>query len=508
MVLAVLAAAGFYYRERPTDTGPRPFRTTVTLTVPSPVPEEGQRDETEVVDAPDVLFRGQQALALNPSTRDAALAAAPAGDAGVGFAATVDDDQIVLTVTSEDQGVSQAVASAYATAFVEARRQLVADDLANQQRALLETVEQLRTRLQVTESDLRARMGTLPPVLPPEGSEEEGEAAPLFFSFGPEQNLDTTLLLYERNSLYTRINDAQFQLAELRVDSETPEAYAQITGEATNQAPGEETSSLLGPIGGILIAGLLLGLVGAVLVDRMDHTIRHADRASRALSAPLLSRVPSRRGRRDDATVLLRPDSSRAEAFRDLAATSVATDRLPRAIMVTTPRGDVHDDVAANFAAALANLGVRVALVATSPRQSWFLAPFTAEDGLVTFPQLLGDAHAGRLNGQAHLRMAKTELNPNLLVVPPGDNPELGLALDGLPPLLQAMTDSGIDVTVIAGPALLDDSSATIVAWATRAVLWAVQSGEVTEEELSNGAARLELAGVNAFGVAVVGAES
>ena len=40
--------------------------------------------------------------------------------------------------------------------------------------------------------------------------------------------------------------------------------------------------------------------------------------------------------------------------------------------MVSTPKGTVHDTVAANFAAALAALGVRVALIGTVPRQKWF----------------------------------------------------------------------------------------------------------------------------------------
>ena len=508
MVLAVIVAAGYFYKERPSDGGPRPFRTTVTLSVPSPVPEEGASSDADVTEVPDVLFRGQQALALSQDTRDAALAAAPPGDANVGFSATVDDDQIVLTVSSEDREVSQAVAGAYAAAFSQARRDLVGDDLANQQRALLETIEQLRTRLQTTEAELRARFAELPPVVAPQ-PEDEDASAPFVVPFTPDQNLDSILLLYERNSLYSRINDAQFELAELRVDAETPGSFAVIIGENTSQAAAEQTASLLGPLVGILVAGLVLGLGSALLLDRMDHTIRHADRAARALSAPLLSRIPSRRGRRGEATVLLHPDSPRTEAFRDLAATCVATDRLPRAIMVTTPRGDVHDDVAANFAAALADLGVRVALVATSPRQSWYLAPFEVEDSpRATLPELLGEAHAGHLNGQVRGRLARTDRNPNLVVLAPGDDPDLSVALDGLPPLLQAMVDSEIDVTVIAGPALLDDSSATIVAWATRAVLWAIQAGEITQEEASTGAARLELAGVTAFGVAVVGAES
>ena len=51
-------------------------------------------------------------------------------------------------------------------------------------------------------------------------------------------------------------------------------------------------------------------------------------------------------------------------------------------IVVTSPTGKTQDVVAANFAAALAGLGMRVALVATDPRQSWFLNGQAAADDL------------------------------------------------------------------------------------------------------------------------------
>jgi Mrp family chromosome partitioning ATPase len=70
--------------------------------------------------------------------------------------------------------------------------------------------------------------------------------------------------------------------------------------------------------------------------------------------------------------------------------------------------------------------------------------------------------------------------------------------------LLQALSDGGVDVTVISGPPLLEEADATIVAWATRNVLWAIIPGEVTRAEARAAAARMELAGVTPFGVVMV----
>ena len=94
--------------------------------------------------------------------------------------------------------------------------------------------------------------------------------------------------------------------------------------------------------------------------------------------------------------------------------------------MVSTPEGDTYDDVAANFAAALASLGLQVALVATSPRQSWYLERFTIPVEMESdFGALLEEAHDGRFNGWARRRLAWTDLTPNLVVVPPAPDSAL-----------------------------------------------------------------------------------
>ena len=158
-------------------------------------------------------------------------------------------------------------------------------------------------------------------------------------------------------------------------------------------------------------------------------------------------------------------------------------------------------------AAALASLGLQVALVATSPRQSWYLEQFTVPvEGAGDLSDLLEQAHEGHFNGWASRHLAWTDLTSNLVLVPPSPEGALTVPLDGLPPFLDALERSGIDVTVIAGPALLEEANASIVAWETRSVLWAVQVGTVTHRAASEAATRLELANVSPFGVVMVGA--
>ena len=81
-------------------------------------------------------------------------------------------------------------------------------------------------------------------------------------------------------------------------------------------------------------AGCCFALGAALLVDRADRTIRDPEEAALTFSAPVLSIIPADG---DEFAVIAEPNSLAAEAYRGLAAMSIATDRLPKAMMVSTP---------------------------------------------------------------------------------------------------------------------------------------------------------------------------
>jgi Mrp family chromosome partitioning ATPase len=265
-----------------------------------------------------------------------------------------------------------------------------------------------------------------------------------------------------------------------------------------------ELPSPVVPAAVFLAIALALALVVPILMDRVDHSIRTAKTAAIAFDSVVLTSIPA--ASRKVQRAMAAPGTPWDGAYRALAATSIATDRLPRAILVTSPTGMVQDTVAANFAAALAGLGLRVALIGTDARQRWFLDTSDAGEARLSFPELLEMAHQGRLDGALPRGLVPTRLD-NLLVMPPGES-NREVSLDGLGPLLEALSTSGVDVTVIAGPALLEDPNATILAWITRSVLWAFESGELTEAEAKEAASRLALAGASSFGVAMVNAKT
>ena len=408
-----------------------------------------------------------------------------------------------LTVVAPTRFEATLVAKNWGSLFGKARRTDALHKLRASRTQLERRVNTLHTELQSVDAQLVKLMpivyGGILRYNAPNGNKfTDGVSGPPPV---PEQGSTHALnLANERVQLLGTLADLGAKSALNHITTLTPKVFATVTSQTPAIRVSQTRATTLPALGG-LFGGLLFALGAALLVDRADRTIRDPEEAALTFSAPVLSIIPADG---EDFAVIAEPNSLAAEAYRGLAAMSIATDRLPKAIMVSTPTGDAHAQVAANFAAALSRLGLKVALMATSADQDWYLESFTSPNGMMRLPELLDRAQSGTLAAGLPQQLPATERAPNLVVVPPADEPMLHLPIDGLPALLQALSDGGVDVTVISGPPLLEEADATIVAWATRNVLWAIIPGEVTRAEARAAAARMELAGVTPFGVVMV----
>jgi hypothetical protein len=546
--LLACIGVGVFVFSRERDKPPVRYRAVVTVQIAasSSTPKQGAGKKATTTVAPVITAGGVGKLATSAPVRRAALSGAHVAPTipTIGFRANVlsGDQFITLTVTAPTRVLASTVATSWGKAFSSARRQAAQDHIVAQQRQLRQHAKLLHDELLSVDVKLAKLLpgiyggifridrayGTSPANKPPSSGSSGADAVPRV----PDASTPYVLnLALERPQLIAQITDLGTRTAEFSLTSVTPDAFAKVLRQTPAQ-PATKGRSIKVPAAGGLLGGLALGIAAAVAMDRRDRRIRDPRAAATAFGAPVLSLVPwtSRR----DYVILSDPLSNVAEAYRGLAATSIATDRLPKAIMVSTPHGDAHEDVAANYAAALSRFGLKVALIATGPDQAWYADRFdvppngssradpsgddasdeNVSDGASsnhagsTFPELLAAAHAGTLNGHLVDQLASDDRAPNLMVVPPSDEAPAHLPVDGLPPLLEALADAGIDITVVSGPALLEDADATIVAWATRCVLWAIIEGEITSTEARAAAARLELAGVVPFGVVMVGLRS
>jgi Mrp family chromosome partitioning ATPase len=508
-VLLVAVGLGLFLLLSDQTRPPERWRSAVQVLVPTR-DQEGNLPEG----VPAILSQGQESIALGPTVTGDALSGAglEADDVTFDFEANERGDLYTLTVTAPTRKDAQGLADGYASAYIEGRRALVARGSTGASQGAQVSLAVLQDRFNKVEADLQRLdpelLATLPdgtqPTNEPDGTqptnEEEdastdGEGATI--DLPPSTPIEIQLLVYERQDLLQKIEAARRNYARGTTDAIVPESFAQIVERAIPEDITREPLTPLIPIGAAIGLAVLVALGVPVLLDRIDHSIRDSQVASTALAAPVLSTIPAVPP--SHLETLARPESPAGHAYRALATASVATDHLPRAIVVTAPAGRMQDTVAANFAAALADLGLRVVLVPTDARQGWYA---DAPEGALTLPDFLALAYDGRLNGEVPHQLQPTPV-ANLRIVPHRDT-EADALIDGLPPLLRSFADGGVDVTVIAAPSILEDPAATILAWSTRSVLWVVETGEVTQQQANEAAAKLEMAGATPFGVAVV----
>jgi Mrp family chromosome partitioning ATPase len=500
-VLLVAVGLGLFLFLRDQSRAPDRWEASTEILVPAR-DDKGNFPE----DVPPAVLRGQSSLALSSGVTDGALATAgldkeDPDDFTFDFGSNQRDDLFTLRVTAPTEEQARDLSNGYAIAFMGARRGLVAAGSNGQAQAAEAALTRLQQRFSEVEAALERidpdLLASLPDSAEPLDEETATGEADLGVTLPPTTPIETQKLVYERADLLRKIESARRTYAQSSTDTIVPDAHASIVERITPEDITPEPPTPLIPIGVAVGIAVLLALGIPVLRDRVDHSIRDSHAAGVALSAPVLSTIPAPPP--SHMQTLARPGSPRSHAYRTLAAASVATDQLPRAIVVSAPVGQMQDSVAANFAAALADLGLRVVLVPTDRRQAWYAE---APNGALTLPDFLAQAHSGRLNGEVPHQLQPTPVD-NLRILPHGDT-EADALIDGLPPLLRAFNDGGVDVTVIAAPSILEDPSATILAWSTRSVLWVVETGEVTQQQASEAAAKLELAGASPFGVAVV----
>jgi hypothetical protein len=513
VVLLIPVVVAVYLANRDVTRPPARYTTSADVLIPSRTAERGELDPT----VPPVVLQGQPELASSAVVIDTALEASDLeGDEteGINFANALNEDKTIMTlsVSAPEPDVAARVLDEYLIAYQDGRRKSVRDSSFDRADVQVGTIGILNRQLAEVERELRENDIALP------AQQEQDTVIPIPASVDEA----SVLLIYERNAILSERDLRRADYSRQITAAAIPGDYSDVVQRRSTARITPPPPSPLVPLLTIIGVGLLLAALIPVLRDRLDPTITEAKAAPGALRAGVLGTIPFMPRRLNQQ--LAPPGSTWELAFRSLAATSLSTDRLPKALMVTSPTGSTQARVAANFAVELAGLGVSVALIGTLPEHSWFLADVMDEaegsedrtitlgadpgagatlTGVRTLPELLQEAEGGRLIGDIRSRLATRGI-ANLHIVPPGaEGTDLG-TLDGLPPLLDALSRSGIDICVIAGPAFLEDPHATIMAWSTRHVLWAIEMGQVNKADAQLAADRVELAGVTPFGIAIV----
>jgi capsular exopolysaccharide synthesis family protein len=254
----------------------------------------------------------------------------------------------------------------------------------------------------------------------------------------------------------------RFDQARLAVEATVPDVRI-LDPAVVPQQPVKNTAPRLLLMG--LVAGLGLGVVGAIVLDRADPKVRYPEQVSRDLGLPILGAVPHLRA--TDPTEVV-------EAMRGVCLNVVHAcgPERPLVITVTSPGpGDGKSFVSANLALTFADGGHKTLLVDADIRRGVLHRRFKAnrQPGLVDY--LLGNAGLDQI--------AQQTLYPRLSFIGCGTRTQRAPEVLGSPAMTQWLEEvrGQYDVIVVDSPPLTAGVDPFVLGTLTGSLLIVLRTG-------------------------------
>jgi capsular exopolysaccharide synthesis family protein len=436
----------------------------------SPQDAPNMSTEKQVATSPAVAAIVINALHLAQSPHDVLQ--------GLSVDVPVDSDVLVFKYSDKQRRVAQLRVQAFADGYLKFRQQQLVSEREGSQQSIQDRIGALTANLGTVERQV-------------EQQQDPGKA---------------TVLRAHATSIITQIGILQQKLADL--------ASAQSASAGTILEPaalprGRANPNLL-VIGFLaILAGLMLGVLAAVVRERTDDRLRGREDLEFRAGAPVLGSVPILRvlnGSAGELVTMQRPDSIAAEAFRQLRANvAVAAEQSgAKSLLITSCGGrEGKTFTVANLGVALAKIGKRVILVSTD-----FQKP-RLEELFGVFPQhgladLLSENAPPATPALVHHVGIK-----NLAVVSVGsvgnDSAEL-LASNKVSTFIQDLRSLSDFVLVDCAP-LLPVADAAAVALACDAVLLVADSRFATRSQVSEARNQLDSMRATVLGAVLLKAE-
>jgi tyrosine-protein kinase Etk/Wzc len=249
-----------------------------------------------------------------------------------------------------------------------------------------------------------------------------------------------------------------------------------------------------------LIAGLLVGLVGAILADQVDSRVRRSEDVERATSLDVVGTIPSISSL--SATSVSAQISK--DAFRNLRThlRFAGGEGKPRVVAVTsaTPR-DGKSTVAANLAMTLADQGARTLLIDADLRRPQVHTTFGIEQAPGLTDVLLGGVSAEDAS------QASVDVVPALRVLTCGTGVENPAELVGSKVFEDCMLQlrEMYDYIVIDTPPMMAVTDAALVGAIADGTLVVVRANKTDSEALSASVSQLRRLRVPLLGIVMNG---
>lgn len=245
--------------------------------------------------------------------------------------------------------------------------------------------------------------------------------------------------------------------------------------------------------------GLLFGVIGALVRDRFDNTVKDTTLLQQLTDSVLIGSIPYDRRLRDQAPIEFATSTAPvAEAHRALRTNLkfLSVDKPPRMLLVTSAiAGEGKSTTAINVALSLAELDYRVVVVDADLRRPRVAEYLGLVPGVGVSSVLANDATVDEV--------VQTSGYTNLWALaagPPPPNPSELLASSAAQTLLHDLSRA-FDYVVIDSPPLLPVTDATALATQCDGTILVTRFGFTRREDVARAAANLETVGATLLGV-------
>jgi tyrosine-protein kinase Etk/Wzc len=287
----------------------------------------------------------------------------------------------------------------------------------------------------------------------------------------------------------------QYQLAQIAqaVDAEVVQPIDQATLPLRPISPDRRRDSLLAAA-----LGILLGVAVAVLLDRLDDSVRSPDEIAEQLNLPVMGMIPAIHVVDDPkfqgSTIMERlvthanPRSPVAEAYRSLR-TNLAFARARESIktMVLTSPGpaDGKSTTVANLAITFAQQGQRTLLIDADLRRAVLDKTFSVPRSPGLTEVIVGEADLEHA-------VSKTEV-PNLFVLGSGQFPPNPSELLGSTAMRKVLAEARdqFDVVLFDSPPLLAVTDAAVLATMVDGTVIVIRMGATARQAVRRALAQL-----------------
>ena len=390
----------------------------------------------------------------------------------------VDTDVISVTVRSSDADTAAALANAYVEAYAKVKQKQAVEGLTEAATELRAKVSELQDQI----DDANARLQA-------------------------EPDVDSTLLDEQLRKLIDTQAPFISRLDQVQVDMALTSGSAQLIAPAVAPPdPSEPKPERNAAIA--VVAGLLLGLGLAFIIDHFDDSISvPADLAKAGLGVPLLAVVPVASPPDGRPIAMSRPGDTVVDAYNAMRTNIefVALEQHTKVIEVTSALpDDGKTTTATNLAVVLAQAGSRVVLVDADLRTPQLDKTFS-----LSAPADLDSGLADILAG-AKVDSAASAVVDGLTVITFGTvqgSPGELLSSDGLRLLIEALKHR-FDYVIIDTSATLPVSDAVAIARHVDGVLVVTRAGRTSLSHLRGTIGHLERVAAPVIGIVLNGAST